>query len=114
MPLVLTIAPGASFYIAEKRDASEKREYLTRASFFSESRFTLERIASEQKVYLVRDSDGVVFEVTVFENTEIDPDVVVQLGDRMTTKVARIQIEAPQRKLILSQENYNKISHTAQ
>ena len=87
MPLVLTIPVGSGLYV-------------------DDDKFTLIRIASEEKVMMRRERDKIVFEVTVFEGTEIDDDVIVQLGDRMTTKVARVAIAAPRSKILASEENY--------
>jgi hypothetical protein len=71
MALVLTMRTGESVYV-------------------DNDQFTLTRIASENKVMMMRQRDQALFEVTVSEKTEIDDDVVVQLGDRITTKAARI------------------------
>ena len=87
MALVLTIREGSGLYV-------------------NDDKFTLTRIASEQKVLLVRERDKTLFEVTVFEGTEIDGEVVVQLGDRITTKVARLMITAPRSKILATEENY--------
>lgn len=87
MPLVLTVREGSGLYI-------------------NDDKFSLIRIASQEKVRVKRERDQVLFEVTIFEGTEIDDDVIVQLGDRITTKVARIMITAPRSKVIASEENY--------
>jgi hypothetical protein len=87
MALVLTIREGSGLYV-------------------NDDKFRLTRIASEQKVLLLRERDKISFEVTVFEGTEIDDDVVVQLGDRITTKEARLMITAPRSKILATEENY--------
>ena len=87
MALVLTMRTGESIYV-------------------NNDQFTLTRIASEDKVMMLRARDQVLFELTVSEKTEIDDDVVVQLGDRITTKAARIAIEAPRSKTILTEDKY--------
>jgi hypothetical protein len=89
MPLVLTLRQGGSLYVGNDK-------------------FTLTRIGAEDKVQMTRGRDGTPFEVTIFEKTEIDDDVFAQLGDRVTTKEARIAISASRSKLILSEENYDK------
>lgn len=89
MPLVLTVRAGESFYVGDDK-------------------FTLSRIVSEDTVQMTRGRDSVIFEVTISENAELDEDVLVQLGDRITTKEARIMIDAPRSKLILSEDKYRK------
>lgn len=89
MALVLTMRTGESIYV-------------------NNDKFTLTRIASENKVMMLRARDQILFEVTVFEGVEIDDDVVVQLGDRITTKAARISINAPRSKTILTEEKYGR------
>jgi hypothetical protein len=87
MALVLTIREGSGLYV-------------------NDDKFTLSRIVSDEKVHLVRERDKIMFEVTIFENTEIDDDVIIQLGDRITTKVARLMITAPRSKILATEENY--------
>jgi hypothetical protein len=87
MALVLTIREGAGLYV-------------------NDDKFTLRRITSQEKVLLMRERDKILFEVTVFEGTEIDDDVIVQLGDRITTKEARLMITAPRSKILATEENY--------
>jgi sRNA-binding carbon storage regulator CsrA len=87
MALVLTMRTGESIYV-------------------NNDQFTLTRIESKDKVMMLRARDQILFEVTVFEGVEIDEDVVVQLGDRITTKAARISIAAPRSKTILTEDKY--------
>jgi sRNA-binding carbon storage regulator CsrA len=89
MALVLTVRLDESVYVQDEK-------------------YTLVQIASEDKVRLRRARDNVLFEVTIFEKTELNDDAVVQLGDRITTKVARLAIEAPRSTVILSEEKYGK------
>jgi sRNA-binding carbon storage regulator CsrA len=87
MPLVLTLRAGESLYINDEK-------------------FSLTRIVSKDKVRMMRHRDKTLFELTVKEGVEIDDDVIAQLGDRITSKVARIAIDAPRSKLILSEDKY--------
>ena len=72
MPLVITLRTGESLYVAD-------------------SKFTLARIKSEDKVEIRRCTDGVVFAVSTDKKVEVEDEVFVQLGDRMTRRAARRQ-----------------------
>jgi len=87
MPLVLTLRAGESVYVNDEK-------------------FSLTRIVSRDKVQMTRHRDNILFELTVGEGVEIDDDVIVQLGDRITMKEARIAIDAPRSKVILSEDKY--------
>jgi hypothetical protein len=66
----------------------------------------MSRIVSADKVTILRHRDNILFEVTIFEKTEIDNDVIAQLGDRITTKAARVAIDAPRSILIVAEARY--------
>lgn len=74
--------------------------------FVDHDQFTLSRIVDESNVRFVRERDQAVFDVSTEEKTEIDEDVLVQLGDRITTKSVRIAIDAPRSKMLLTGVKY--------
>ena len=87
MALVLTLRAGEDFFV-------------------DHDQFTLARIVDDAHIQLVREKDQAVFEVSTDEKTEVDEDVLVQLGDRITTKAARIAIDAPRSKILLTGVKY--------
>lgn len=74
--------------------------------YVDHEQFILSQIVSPEKVCIVRTRDGVVFEVTTAQRTQIDNEVEMQVGDRMTTKAARLVVDAPRTKIILPGEKY--------
>jgi hypothetical protein len=95
MALVLTLRTGEAFFVAAHKEIEPARD-----------KFTMSRIVSEDKVTILRHRDKILFEVTIYEKTEIDDDVVAQLGDRITTKAARVAIDAPRSILIVAEDRY--------
>ena len=87
MAVVLTLRAGEDFFV-------------------DHDRFTLTRILDDTHVQLVREKDQAMFDVSTDEKAEIDEDVLVQLGDRITTKAARIAIDAPRSKMLLTGVKY--------
>lgn len=87
MPLVLTLRRDEDFFV-------------------DDSRYILVAIVSDKHVRFRRASDSKLFDVVSGEMTELDDDVLVTLGDRMTTKAARVAVEAPRKRLILTGIRY--------
>ena len=87
MPLVLTLRRDEDFFV-------------------DNDRFILVAIVSDKHVRFRRDADSKMFDVISGQSTELDDDVIVSLGDRMTTKAARIAVDAPRERLILTGARY--------
>jgi len=83
MGLVLTIRQGEDFFV-------------------DNDQFFLEKIISEDEVRIFRPKDGKKITASTKDMTDIQDDVSVQVADRITSKAARLVIEAPRTKLILT------------
>lgn len=92
MGLVISLRTGEDFFIADER-------------------YVLSGITGTT-VRLERPRDGAAFEITNDEMREIEPDVLVQTGDRMTTRAARVRIDAPRSKTILIGPKYRMARKT--
>lgn len=87
MPLNVTVRLGEDFFVGH-------------------TRYFLKEICSDGRARITRSNDGVAFEVSDDQKTEVENDVLLQLGDRMTTKAVRLVIDAPRSKLILLGDKY--------
>lgn len=87
MALVLTLKPGDDVFV-------------------NDDKFTLTKIVSDKLIYIKRDKDGQVFNITDSEWFEADPEVMFTLGDRATTKEIRLMIEAPRTKILATGDKY--------
>ena len=92
MGLVISLRTGEDFFIADER-------------------YVLSAIAGTT-VRIERRRDGAAFEITNDELREIEPEVLLQTGDRMTTRAARVRIDAPRSKTILMGPKYRMARKT--
>ncbi len=92
MGLVILLRAGEDFFIADERYVMSRIDGTT--------------------LRIERPRDGAVFEITNDEMREIEPDVLVQAGDRVTTRAARVLIEAPRSKKILIGPKYRMARKT--
>lgn len=87
MALVLSFSPGDDLFV-------------------NDDQFTLLKIVSAKLITLLRVKDGKVFEITDAKYEDVDPDVMMKIGDRATTKEIRLMIDAPPSKNLATGEKY--------
>jgi hypothetical protein len=76
--------------------------------FVDDERLVMVRVDSEQQTVIERTADGQQFKVVIGQNVEVIPGVRMAMGDRSTTKMARISIEAPRTRKILTGVRYRE------
>jgi hypothetical protein len=86
MGLVISLRAGEDFFIADER-------------------YVLSAITGTT-LRIERPRDGAAFDITGDEMREVEPDVLIQTGDRLTTRAARVRIDAPRSKTILIGPKY--------
>ncbi|MFO1157256.1 MAG: hypothetical protein U1E60_00300 [Reyranellaceae bacterium] len=86
MGLVISLRRGEDFFIADER-------------------YVVSEIVGTT-LRLERPRDGAAFQITNDAMREVEPQVLIQIGDRLTTKAAQVVINAPRSKTILIGPKY--------
>jgi hypothetical protein len=80
--------------------------YIGDSIYIGDDPVTLDKIVSDRQVVMRRVKDGVKFDIVGNKQCEVMPSVLIAMGDRSTTKMARIAITAPRNINIAHSDKY--------